>query len=362
MQEVENSVKTKGLLQKIKPRQMIYPILIGFSVVAYMLYSQLSGKKIPFDVINFTSLSIFWLFIALLFMASRDFGYMIRLKVLSNNKFTWRQAFRVIMLWEFTSAVTPSVVGGTSLAIIYVHKEGVSVGESSAIVMATSFLDELYFILMFPLLFLLISPEHLFSIGSQNPGISFENSFFYFAVIGYSVKFAYTLFISYGLFINPQMIKRFILWVFKLKFLRRFRKSARKAGFDLVNNSKEFKKKSFLFWLKAFMATAFSWTARYWVVNAMFVAFFVVEKGHFLLFGRQLVMWIMMLVSPTPGGSGFSEYVFSEYLGDFLPPVAGIAIIMAFIWRLFTYYPYLFIGAVIVPKWIKSKFGQTEVE
>lgn len=49
-------------------------------------------------------------------------------------------------------AITPSAVGGTSVAIIYVHKEGISLGRSSAIVMLTSFLDEIYFIVMFPLL------------------------------------------------------------------------------------------------------------------------------------------------------------------------------------------------------------------
>lgn len=79
---------------------------------------------------------------------------------------------------------------------------------------------------------------------------------------------------------------------------------------------------------------------------------------HFLIFARQLVMWIMMLVSPTPGGSGFAEFVFSKYLGEFLPS-AGVAIAMAILWRLISYYPYLFIGAFIVPKWIARSFGKT---
>jgi len=28
-------------------------------------------------------------------------------------------------------------------------------------------------------------------------------------------------------------------------------------------------------------------------------------------------MWIILLVSPTPGGSGIAEFVFSDFLGDF---------------------------------------------
>lgn len=50
------------------------------------------------------------------------------------------------------------------MAIIYVHKEGISLGRSSAIVMLTSFLDEIYFIVMFPLLMLLVGVDRLFDI------------------------------------------------------------------------------------------------------------------------------------------------------------------------------------------------------
>ncbi len=77
-------------------------------------------------------------------MVLRDVGYMIRIKILSEQQLTWKQSFRIIMLWEFTSAVTPSAIGGTSLAVLYVNKEGIPVGRSTAIVMATSFLDELF--------------------------------------------------------------------------------------------------------------------------------------------------------------------------------------------------------------------------
>ncbi|MDR0567251.1 MAG: flippase-like domain-containing protein, partial [Prevotellaceae bacterium] len=110
------------------------------------------------------------------------------------------------------------------------------------------------------------------------------------------------------------------------------------------------------FWLKSFAATFVSWTSRYWVVNALFLAFFAVHD-HLLIFARQLVMWIMMLVSPTPGGSGFAEFVFKQFLGDFIP-VAGLTVIIALLWRLITYYLYLLIGVVIVPGWIKNKFGK----
>ncbi len=345
------------IARKLGRGKIILPIIIGLGIVGYMLYAQLKGEAIPFDLLTVTSSTVLFLFVAMLFMLTRDLGYMIRFKIMTQNKVTWRQAFRVIMLWEFASAISPSAVGGSGFAVIFIHKEGFSLGKSSAIVMATTFLDELYFLIMFPVMIFVAGPDLLFSIG-ENSGVGFANEFFYFAVLGYSFKLIYNSLIAYGLFWNPHFIKRFILTLFSLKFLRRWRKQARRAGLDIVKNSDEFKKKSIGFWLKSFGATFMSWTARYWVVNAIFLAFFTVDKSHFLLFARQLVMWIMMLVSPTPGGSGFSEFVFSQYLSDFMPQVAGIAVIMAFIWRLFTYYPYFIAGVIIVPKWIKNKFGK----
>ncbi len=353
MQDSSSQQNPQSIASKVNPRKMIYPILIGIGVVAYMLYQNFDVKA--FEIVRFTWRAAFWIFVAILFMVFRDIGYIIRIKVLSDNEFTWLQAFRVIMLWEFTSAITPSAVGGTGLAIIYVNKEGISIGRSSAIVMATSFLDELYFIIMFPLLILFLNTKKLFFVEDE---LSFTNEFFYFAVIGYSIKLIYIILLSYGLFKNPKSLKKLLMAVFRLRILRRWQEGAEKAGNEIVHSSKELKGKPFSFWLKTFLATVFSWTSRYWVVNALFLAFFVVDE-HLLLFARQLVMWIMMLVSPTPGGSGFTEFVFTEYLGDFLPKIGGIAIVMATLWRLITYYPYLFVGAIIVPSWIRKKFGKS---
>lgn len=148
-----------GPLSKIKIGNAIYPILIGLAVVGWMLWRDFNPEV--FANITFSWTTVGWLLLAVLFMFGRDIGYIIRIRVLSGGELSWLQAFRVIMLWEFTSAITPSAVGGTSVAIIYVHKEGISVGRSSAIVMLTSFLDEIYFIVMFPLLVLIVGVDRL---------------------------------------------------------------------------------------------------------------------------------------------------------------------------------------------------------
>jgi len=357
---VTNKVSSKkNPLRKLRSTRIIYPIILGMGVVVFMFIRKFDPGI--FGSIHFGQRAAFWIFVAIGLMAVRDIGYMIRLKILSDKDLNWLQTFRIIMLWEFTSAITPSAIGGTSVAIIFVNKEGVKLGKASAIVMATSFLDELYFIFAFPVILIFISGHRLFHIEEfDGGGLTFANEFFLFAIIGYAIKLIYTLALSYGLFFNPRGLKWLLLWIFKLPILRRWRSGANEAGYDIINSSIELRKKPVYFWIKAFGATILSWTSRYWVINALFLAFFIVPD-HFLVFARQLVAWIMMLVSPTPGGSGFSEYVFVRYFGELLqvsPELkSSLAAVLALLWRLISYYPYLLIGSILFPRWIRMKFG-----
>jgi uncharacterized membrane protein YbhN (UPF0104 family) len=131
--------------------------------------------------------------------------------------------------------------------------------------------------------------------------------------------------------------------------------SKEKTGDDIIVASQEFKQKNVKFWIRAILSTFLSWSSRYLVANALIVAFFAVSD-HFVLFARQLVIWIMMLVMPTPGGSGFAEYIFTYFCGDMIITDPGMkmaaATLISLLWRLVTYYPYLLIGAIIFPRWV----------
>jgi uncharacterized protein (TIRG00374 family) len=94
------------------------------------------------------------------------------------------------------------------------------------------------------------------------------------------------------------------------------------------------------------------------VINALLQAFLHLGLlDHILILGKQLVLWIFMLISPTPGGSGVAEYAFGELLMPFglsATMLAGLAVL----WRLISYFPYLFIGAILLPRWVK-RTGQS---
>ena len=344
------SEATFNPVRRVKASKIILPAVIGLGVVAYMIFRDFSPEAFYEIKKTFSSMSIVWLLAAILCMIGRDLGYMMRIWLLSDYKLSWRQSFKVIMLWEFTSAVTPSAIGGTSVATFYVHKEGLSVGRSSAIVMTTSLLDEMYFVIMFPLIILIVGSSRLFDVDL--PGWTAQGVIT-ILWIGYFIKLVWAMLLSYGLFINPRGLSKLIFRLFHLPILRRWKRSAGKAAVDIEIASEEMKSRKLTYWLKAFAGTFLSWTSRYWVVNFMLLAF-IPLNDHFLIFARQLVMWIAMLVSITPGGSGIAEITFNIFLNEFVV-IVGLTSAMALLWRLISYYPYLVVGALLAPKWVNDK-------
>ena len=81
---------------------------------------------------------------------------------------------------------------------------------------------------------------------------------------------------------------------------------------------------------------------------------FVPVSKHLVVFARQLVLWIVLIVNPTPGGSGVIEYVFKEYYSDIFSS-ASVIIVITLVWRIISYYMYLLLGVIIIPDWLKKK-------
>ena len=228
-------------------------------------------------------------------------------------------------------------------------------GRSIAVVLTTSFLDELFFVLAVPLVFLFIGKSDLFISMDEITAINGSvGTVYYFFWVGYSILLAYTLIVAYALFINPRSVKWILLKIFSIPLLKKWKHKAWNTGEEMAIASKEIRRKSYGFWIKSFGATIFSWTARYMVINCIIMAF--IHHGFYenlVIYARQLVMWIILLVSPTPGGAGIAEVIFSKFLAEFSPD--GLTDSLALLWRLISYYPYLFLGALILPRWLRRK-------
>ncbi|MCW5900104.1 MAG: flippase-like domain-containing protein [Flavobacteriales bacterium] len=299
--------------------------------------------------VQWTAYSTFWIIMALIATAFRDLGYIFRIRVLSDGHLNWRQSFNVTFLWEFASALTPSVVGGSGIAMFIIGREGIPLGRATAIVLVTALMDELFYVIMVPIVFLLVGMDNLFPAQLDNAfwGLPIKTIFW----VGYAFILGMVGIIFYGVFFRPRAFKFALLQVFRLRLLRRWRPLVIKVGDDIALTSEELKGKPKRFWAQAFGATVFSWASRFLVINFIAAAFFSVGD-HLLLYARQLVMWVILLISPTPGGSGVAEVAFAGFFRDLLPTLGFIGAI-AIIWRLFSYYLYLFMGVIILPRWLR---------
>jgi uncharacterized protein (TIRG00374 family) len=71
------------------------------------------------------------------------------------------------------------------------------------------------------------------------------------------------------------------------------------------------------------------------------------------IFGKQLVMWAALMIPATPGAAGMAEWLFKGFMNNYFAH-GQITSTTAFLWRLLSYWPYLFAGLLVFPAWLKS--------
>lgn len=301
--------------------------------------------------INWTAESSLYIILAVLMIFVRDFGYMLRIRILTEKKLTWYRSFIVIMMWEFASALSPGVVGGAAVAMFILNREKIPIGRATALVVITAFMDNLFFVFCVPLVALVVGHSVMFEDFSDGFSSSLVTIFW----SGYVVILLVSLFLFFSLFYRPTLIKSALVLISKLPFIRKYRDKLVQTGNEIIVTSAEFKDKPKSFWFSVFGATFLSWTGRYLVINMILAAFLTVDAyQHFVVLAKQFALWVIMLISPTPGASGVAEWGFTVLLGD-LASSALLISSLAVLWRLISYFPYLFVGSFLMPRWLKKK-------
>ncbi len=343
-------INSKEIFKTLNPNKIWIPILIGLGIVFYLFYSDpdLTADKLSL-IFNAAPVPIL---LAILVILARDVGYVYRIKTITNGELSWLSSIYVIIFWEFASAVTPSVVGGTSVVVFILMKEGIKLGKALAYVMLTAILDNLFFVLMAPLA-LLYSKEELFPSGEYIE-IELGNSLQVLFIVSYVLIALYTFLMFYAIFIRPRGFKWLLLKITSIGILRKWRHAAQGHGDEIMRASEELRGKDVSYWLKICVTTFFVWCARYFMLNCLIAAFTHVSlSDHLLIFCRHLMMWITMLISPTPGSSGTAEFFFTQFFTYFLGDYTFVTNIL---WRMLSYYPYLILGAIFLPKWVRRVF------
>jgi uncharacterized membrane protein YbhN (UPF0104 family) len=341
---------SKKILKTLNPRKVWVPVALGIGIVVFLFLNdpEMSIEKLAlvFDA------TFFPILLALAVFAARFAGYIFRIRSITNNQLTWTNSLYVIILWEFASAVTPSVVGGTAVAVFILWKEGIKPGKAIGYVLLTAIFDNLFFVLAAPIT-LFLGVENIFPVSSDTSTFV-EDSLGALFFLSYGLIALYTFIMVFALLINPRAFQWVLLKITSIKYLRKWRYAAYERGTEMIMASEQLKGMGTKFWIYLSLSTIFIWSSRYLLLNFLMASFTKITMSeHVLIFGKQIILWVVMLISPTPGSSGTAEAIFPAFFGSHL---GDYTIIVNVLWRMFTYYPYLFLGAFFLPRWINRVF------
>ncbi len=321
---------------------VVLPVGLSVGVLVYLFWHHEFDWSLLKEF-RLSGVGWFWLGMAVLALIVRHGLLMLRLRMLAGATLTWGALFQIVTLWEFGMLLAPMVVGGTAASVILFLREGFSAGRTASLVMTIIFLDHLIFVVLGPVLYWWIPDVFPAGFG----GASLEVAFW----LGWLVFAVYCLLLGYGIWYRPRSIARLLYGLSRLPGLRRWAKGFRKTARDIYWTALHLRDKGWWFWLEIGILTLGVWSFRF--LNAsLLVQALVPETGlwdHIVMYGRQTVMWLVLLVMPTPGGAGAAELGFAHLFEEFLPE--GWAPLLTLLWRVLSGYIYLVVGAVVLPFW-----------
>jgi len=346
--------QSQNILKKFKPGNILIAIVIGLVASGFIFYQSFDAEKFS----QIESANLWWILAIIILIVIRQLAYMYRIRYVTLKQLSWSQSFDIILLWEFASALSPTMVGGSAVSIFFLNKEKISIGKSTAFILITTILDGIFFTAIAPIVFLLIKFDLLFPQVNEAlaffENVPFQMPLIYFFFVAYFAYFIYCILFSYAIFIKPYSIAWLFSKIFSISFLSKWKLRAIEECNNLAIAAEEIRGKDRTYWFHLIASTLIVWIARFLVINALIAAFMPVSE-HLLIFGRQVIMWTILIFTPTPGGSVVAEFVFPVFLGKFVTNEALWGP-LTFFWRFLTYYPYLILGAFILPRWIKRVF------
>ncbi len=320
--------------------------VLGMAVVFYYtytpgLFANVSMKRLPG-----LGIAVVVSFLRLWFSAAR-------IRLLADKEINWAASFRIILTWDFTSAITPSSIGGAPMATYAMSKENIKLGKSTAIILYAMVLDMIFFAIVIPCL---VVAGFYYKVIPDNVGVVGQGVMF----VIYLLLLSYAVLMVYAIFINPRIIYKIITKIFRLPFLRKYQVRVEKEAHILESTSRDLKRRPPRFLLKAFALSSLSWLARMWLPTIVVLSFMPADA--ILSFLRSVAMNLAGLFMPTPGGSGGMEGLFALFQGplmDSRPYFIGVSM---FLWRLISYYIAIGLGLMATTWYVNRTVVDTRSE
>lgn len=327
-------------------------VVIIAAIIVYTAVKDFSGEQVDigriFQLIGsrwYYLIVLLGLFFATILMETLKYFFMIRK---TTHKFMLGTSFNCAVLGKFYDYVTPLGSGGQPFQIYYLAKHGVSGGAAGAIPIGSLFLTQFTFVLCAIVSFCVGVPTDIVPLPVQI--VAYFGAVFYIAVPLFLVVFSFF----------PKAGYRVIGWgvkvLTKLKICKNPEKWIIKGNAAIENNKKN-------------MAIIFH-SKRILIVCTLFALLYNIAQCSMPYFALLLFpdalsaygwtpsweLWFEVVritffvycaitFVPTPGNSGAADGTFYGLFRRVLLTVAGASFTCMMVWRIFSFYAYLILGA-----------------
>ncbi len=257
-------------------------------------------------------------------------------------KISYWKNLKITLIGEYYSAVTPFSTGGQPMQMGYYKRYGVGFAKSSCI-LAVRFIGYILSLCIFFVVMMIFRGAMIYTQYT---------ALFWLTTVGFLVNFGSVLFLFF-IIIKRNLVMRIGMFVIRvLTKLRFFKKKKERMVQKFEDGVEEFAaagdylKKDIRKTLVVILLSLASVACLYSITYCIYKGVGLSGAGYLDLFTMQVFLYLAVAFFPTPGAIGASEGGFYLFFALFFP--ANMLYFAMILWRLFTYYSNLIVGAVII--------------
>jgi hypothetical protein len=316
-----------GVLRRLLPFLCLGVVI---SLVFSWFGSTGEGRR-PAEAFDSLHFSWFWMLVAMLLALLPWAWHCLRLAIWGRFfgvKISWRNLLRIVIATDVGGVVTPTVVGGAPLKWAMLVRHGYPPGQATALTLWGNLEDGLFYLVAIPLSLSLTR-------NWDNPLVQ--------AAAGFFEKNGN---LAVGILLGVAVILLVFSFLYKKNKQRAdWSKKLRNVLTECRAAFKNIGKRGHKPFIWSLLALSAQWLTRFCVLLAV-VKMLGLEADFFKLLLLQWMMFVAILLTPTPGGAGGAEVAFLLVFAGSLPD--GSAGVVMLGWRLLTYYFMLLTGAVLL--------------
>lgn len=341
----------KGQTKKTKLLSLIFMIINIIVVAVIIVLNIKNDSAMPLDEVFGLGIHWWFLIICLLCFVLMSFGETLKFVVLTKSvsgKCQWSISFKTATYGRYYDSITPLSLGGEPYQAYYLTKHGFTAGQSMTITLGKHnvwLITYVFFVTVILILRSVASPLlDQYSVGSTVVSAA--------CWIGYAANAGLMLFMIF-MCINRKIGSKLVGGVLKLlckmKIVKNYDKayaSVMKVVDDFQKGIKYFLKSPVTFTLSILVSLA-TFVINYCIPFFIFCTFNGFDGGYwFYIMSTCVVIDLAASFIPLPGGTGMAELSFSALFTSLF--LDGRLFWAMLLWRLLTYYGYIFQGLFVL--------------